>query len=110
MTELERAANITAQIKKAVTLKSGKKQKLDPTPFQHLFNIALERDLDTPAAIEQVAKLADEILAVSQSGGDILESQQVLRACGHILGLRLDADRPDPGVVNGWDEHLLKFQ
>jgi L-cysteine:1D-myo-inositol 2-amino-2-deoxy-alpha-D-glucopyranoside ligase len=110
MTELERAANITAQIKKAVTLKSGKKQKLDPTPFQHLFNIALERDLDTPAAIEQVAKLADEILAVSQSGGDILESQQVLRACGHILGLRLDANTPDPGVLKGWDEHLIKFQ
>lgn len=109
-TELEQAMNIYTNIRNAVSMKSGKKAKLDPASFQHSFILALESDLDTLSAVEVVAKWANEIVAAAQSGIDILDAQRALQECSHILGLRIDPDKPDPDVIKGWNTHLSKFK
>lgn len=107
--ELQRAASLTTQIRSAVSVKSGYKAKLESNSFQNSFTHALENDLDTPLAVEIIAKMTKRILAASKSGRDILDAQKALRICSKILGLRIDTEEPEPDVITGWNAHLEKF-
>jgi L-cysteine:1D-myo-inositol 2-amino-2-deoxy-alpha-D-glucopyranoside ligase len=114
LSELERAAALAVRIEEALMLNrslgSGKRGRLDPGPLERQFIRALETDLDTPAACEAVAKLAAEILAASRSKREVKDAQRALRASCEILGLRPEAGAPAPGVLKGWDEHLVRFE
>jgi cysteinyl-tRNA synthetase len=110
ISELEQAARLSERIKEAVSLKSGKKGRMGSASFQHSFISALEQDLDTPTAFETLSRFVNEIIAASRNGKDIKEAQETLRSWNGILGLRIDADRPDTDVLRGWDQHLMKFE
>jgi L-cysteine:1D-myo-inositol 2-amino-2-deoxy-alpha-D-glucopyranoside ligase len=62
---------------------------LDPATYGPRFTTALNDDLGTPAAVEVVMSLADEILA-APARHNVAAAQDVLRAlAGQVLGLRL---------------------
>jgi L-cysteine:1D-myo-inositol 2-amino-2-deoxy-alpha-D-glucopyranoside ligase len=60
----------------------------DPRPFRERFLAAIDRDLDTPAALEALDDLASAVL----SGGTASEAPTVLRELAGLLGV--DLDRP----------------
>jgi L-cysteine:1D-myo-inositol 2-amino-2-deoxy-alpha-D-glucopyranoside ligase len=62
-------------------------EMLDSTLYRTRFTAAMENDLDTPAAIEQLRGLTSEILAVEDT--DISRAQRDLRQLAGILGLTL---------------------
>lgn len=110
VSELVQAATLAEQIKEAISVNNGKKAALDPAPFQKSFISALDQDLDTPKAFKTLSKFVKEIIAASNSGMDIIDAQTALRSWNAILGLQFEADRPDPEVVAGWNQHLTKFE
>jgi L-cysteine:1D-myo-inositol 2-amino-2-deoxy-alpha-D-glucopyranoside ligase len=73
------------------------------------FVAALEDDLHTERAIQVLRDLADMILTAAHQRHDVEQAQHVLRTCGHILGLRLNAATPAAEVLRGWEAHLRRF-
>jgi L-cysteine:1D-myo-inositol 2-amino-2-deoxy-alpha-D-glucopyranoside ligase len=73
------------------------------------FVAALEDDLHTERAIQVLRDLADMILTAAHKRHDVEQAQHVLRTCGHILGLRLNAATPAAEVLRGWEAHLRRF-
>jgi cysteinyl-tRNA synthetase len=53
------------------------------------FIAALEDDLDTPRALAQMERVADDILAGNYAGAERATAHASLRAMAHLLGLRL---------------------
>jgi L-cysteine:1D-myo-inositol 2-amino-2-deoxy-alpha-D-glucopyranoside ligase len=62
-------------------------EMLDASVFRTRFTAAMDNDLDTPAAIEQLRGLTSEILAAEDT--DISRAQRDLRELANILGLPL---------------------
>jgi cysteinyl-tRNA synthetase len=60
---------------------------LDSSVYRTRFTAAMDNDLDTPAAIEQLRGLTSEILAAEDT--DISPAQRELRQLAGILGLTL---------------------
>jgi cysteinyl-tRNA synthetase len=60
--------------------------RFDPAAFADEFDRALERDLDTPAAIVALDRLTNAI-ADSPENDDLHDAQQTLRALSETLGL-----------------------
>jgi cysteinyl-tRNA synthetase len=106
--ELERAEQLTRILREAATVPGGSPpyRRLDPTPSWLAFTEAMARDLDTPAALAILARLADEIVAAAQAGRPVEEAQTTLRRMGRTFGLRLDAAAPEPTVMAGWNAHV----
>jgi L-cysteine:1D-myo-inositol 2-amino-2-deoxy-alpha-D-glucopyranoside ligase len=106
--DLERAEQLSRALREAATVPGGSlsRQRLDPTPSWVAFTEAMARDLDTPAALAALTRLADEIVAAAQAGRSVEEAQIALRRMGHTVGLRLDAAAPEPTVMAGWDTHI----
>lgn len=106
-TKLEASARLAQKIQKAATLTSdGSGVRLESEPAWASFTAAMDRDLDTPAAIEVIADFADQILDAYLVGRDILEAQEALRQFSHVFGLRLDQSEPDQAVVRGWENFV----
>ena len=74
------------------------------------FAAALEQDLDTPAAVAALRRLAEAIVAASERGRAVAAAQAVLRKLAGVLGLRLGSAGPAEKVVEGWRRHLSRFQ
>jgi len=106
--ELERAERLTRPLREAVMVPSASPsyRRLDPTPSWVAFTEAMARDLDTPAALAILARLADGIVAATQAGRSVEDAQTILRRMGHTFGLRLDAAGPEPTVIAGWNAHI----
>jgi L-cysteine:1D-myo-inositol 2-amino-2-deoxy-alpha-D-glucopyranoside ligase len=106
--ELERAERLTRPLREAATVPSASPsyQPLDPTPSWVAFTEAMGRDLDTPAALGILARLADGIVAATQAGRSVEDAQTTLRRMGRTFGLRLDAAAPEPTVMAGWNAHI----
>lgn len=106
--DLERAEQLSRTLREAAMAPSGSlsRQRLDPTPSRVAFIEAMARDLDTPAALAALMRLADEIVAAAQAGRSVEEAQITLRCLGRTFGLRLDAAAPESGVVAGWNAHI----
>jgi cysteinyl-tRNA synthetase len=83
---------------------------LETEVLERAFAAALDDDLDTGHAIQVVRNLADRILTAAHEHHNVEQEQQVLRACGHMLGLRLNATTPEARVSRGWDAHLARFR
>jgi L-cysteine:1D-myo-inositol 2-amino-2-deoxy-alpha-D-glucopyranoside ligase len=107
--DLEQAAEKGAKFLMAVKAKSGLGNALDAAPAENAFHDAMQQDLDTPAALAALVDLADAILAAAEAGQDITKAQQTFRTCSAVLGLRLDNERVEDRVTEGWSKHLQRF-
>ena len=74
------------------------------------FTAAMDDDLHTGPAIQVLRHLADRILTAAHERHNVEQAQHLLRTCGHILGLRLNATTPEARVLRGWDAHLARFR
>jgi hypothetical protein len=70
----------------------------------------MDDDLHTGPAIQVLRHLADRILTAAHERHNVEQAQHLLRTCGHILGLRLNATTPEARVLRGWDAHLARFR
>lgn len=107
--ELAEAERLARRLRKAVTIASGSGPGLDISDSQTSFNQAMDDDLDTPTALEQVQKLAGEIIEAAQVGQNVQLAQAALRTLGHVFGLRLDSPTAEERVIVGWNQHLKRF-
>lgn len=103
------AERLGQTLTEAVTTGGGSGEVLDPQPNQNAFQAAMANDLETPLALEALAGLADDILAAARAGRDVTGAQTALRQMSQIFGLRLEQPQPEPGVMQGWREHLKRF-
>jgi cysteinyl-tRNA synthetase len=107
--ELADAAQLAKQLTEAVQARGGEAGELDASEAQTAFKQAMENDLDTPAALEAMSKLAQDILDANHVSNDLAPAQQVLREMAEVFGLVLDAEQPDTNMADGWDKHLIRF-
>jgi L-cysteine:1D-myo-inositol 2-amino-2-deoxy-alpha-D-glucopyranoside ligase len=106
---LRQAANQAQMLQAAVGAVGGTGAELDPTPIQHTVVQALGDDLNTPKALNALTNLAEQILYGAGHRQRVQRAQRALRDLAGILGLRLDAEAPEPHVCLGWQTHLRKF-
>lgn len=107
--ELKSAALIAEKLTAAVNAEGGSGHALENESFEAEFIRAMEEDLDTPAAIQVMHRMAGEILASAGHGQDINAAQACLRRFGGVFGLRLDAGQAEPRVIAGWEKHAIQF-
>jgi L-cysteine:1D-myo-inositol 2-amino-2-deoxy-alpha-D-glucopyranoside ligase len=109
-TEMETAGRLAEKLTAAINAEGGSGLALDIGRFEKDFIQALDMDLDTPAALQILNRLAGEILAAAGQGQDISAAQLRLRELGQVFGLRLDAGQAEPRVIKGWEQHALQFE
>lgn len=107
--ELEQAAQQVQKLNAAMLATGNSGASVEPLATQQALKTVLDNDLDTPQALQLLDQFADQILLGAQQGQRIEAAQDALRAMGHIFGLRLDAYRADPQVIEGWQQHLQRF-
>jgi cysteinyl-tRNA synthetase len=83
---------------------------LNTTATTDAFAAAMENDLDTRTALRLLRRLAGAIVEAARSGQRIDAAQNELRRMATVFGLRLGAAEPEPRVVEGWAEHLKRFE
>ncbi len=108
--ELERAASRAEALRQAATVSGGQGAPLDVQGYRQAFHEAMEQDLDTPRALEALDGLAEAIRAAAAAGQEVSRAQADLRALAGVFGLRLDAPQPEARVLEGWGEHLRRFE
>jgi L-cysteine:1D-myo-inositol 2-amino-2-deoxy-alpha-D-glucopyranoside ligase len=64
-------------------------QDLNPLPYQEMFSLAMDDDLNTVGALEQLDELADTIMAQVPMEHGIQSAQATLGVLAGVLGLRL---------------------
>jgi L-cysteine:1D-myo-inositol 2-amino-2-deoxy-alpha-D-glucopyranoside ligase len=106
LAEAERRAEA---LRSAALAAGGTGPELDAGAAEASFRAALDDDLNTPAGIETLARLAEDIRQAAEAGRDVRAAQATLHKLAGVLGLRLDATGPEPRVVSGWSEHLERF-
>jgi L-cysteine:1D-myo-inositol 2-amino-2-deoxy-alpha-D-glucopyranoside ligase len=106
--ELAQAEYLAGKVRSAVVAESGSGDALDPSALMGEFTRAMDDDLDTPAALAAQERLALAILEVAGSK-NVASAQRTLRRMARVLGLRLDAEGPEPRVIEGWSRHLERF-
>lgn len=107
--DLNQASTLDSEIRQALTIEGKGQGSFDHAPYQAEFNKALDDDLDTPTALEIVQNLVKEMVSGNQVGKDIQEAKSVLRSFGYVFGLRMGSSKPDSRVIDGWNEHLVRF-
>jgi cysteinyl-tRNA synthetase len=106
---LAEAARLAMKLHTAVGVAGGGGDTLDASGAQAEFTIALNDDLDTPAALSRLESLADAILMAAQRRRDVSSAQAVLRRLAQVFGLVLDAPGVEARVTEGWGVHLARF-
>jgi L-cysteine:1D-myo-inositol 2-amino-2-deoxy-alpha-D-glucopyranoside ligase len=107
---LHDASRAAELLSSAATLRGAAGEPLTADDRVAEFAEALEQDLNTPAAIAVLRRLAESIVAASNQGGAVGAAQDVLRKLGGVLGLRLGSAGPEGKVVEGWRRHLTRFR
>ncbi len=74
------------------------------------FTQAMDRDLNIPAALAALRRLAEAIVAAAHQGRAVAPAQKSLRTLAGLLGLRLGSAGPEGRVVEGWGRHLTRFR
>jgi cysteinyl-tRNA synthetase len=106
---LAEAARLATKLRTAVGVAGGGGDTLDASGAQAEFTIALNDDLDTPAALSRLESLADAILVAAERSRDVSSAQAVLRRLAQVFGLVLDTPGVEPRVTEGWGAHLARF-
>ncbi|HEY4667798.1 MAG TPA: cysteine--tRNA ligase [Anaerolineales bacterium] len=107
---LHDAAREAQALAAAAALASGEGDSLSVDELVSEFAQAIEQDLNTPAAIAVLRKMAGSIIAASKQGGAVAMAQDTLRRLGGVLGVRLGSAGPEGKVVEGWRKHLTRFR
>ncbi len=109
--ELQNAGSLMQKLLAAATAAGGPANapEVETAEANTAFVSALNDDLDTPAAVQHLEKLAAIIRTAAEAGKNVKPAQQLLRELSSILGLRLDAPGPEDRVLSQWDEHAHKF-
>lgn len=94
----------------AAALSSAKGESLRVDELIAEFHQAIERDLDTPAAIAVLRGIAKSIVAASTQSRAVAAAQDALHKLAGVLGLRLGSSDPELKVVEGWRKHLTRFR
>ena len=110
---LQEAADLAGYLRMAATAPPG--SKILPSEASEAIAAAVSRfetemddDLNTPGALLALADLASDIRDSAAAGYDVVAVQTTLRMLASIFGLRLDAEKPEMRVVEGWDRHLQR--
>jgi len=106
---LERAEELARKLYSATTAAQGEKTAVDPESALDAFRRAMNQDLDTPSALGEMEKLADEILEASAAGRAVGKAQDALRSMGKVFGLQLDTGVAEERVLTGWQRHITRF-
>ena len=106
--KLEQAERLAYQLQSAVQVQGGSGPAYDPAWGQAAFAAALDNDLDTPAALPVLERLARETAEAAADGQDVRAAQESLTAAAGVLGLRLGTAGQDD-LLAGWDRHLHRF-
>ncbi|MCB9077278.1 MAG: cysteine--tRNA ligase [Anaerolineaceae bacterium] len=107
--ELALAEQLAQQLRAAAGASGGDGATFDASTAEAAVIGALDYDLDTPAALVALEKLAGDIITAAAAGQDSGPAQAALIRLSTIFGLRLDAAGPEDRVIAGWHEHLKKF-
>ncbi|MEJ2351377.1 MAG: hypothetical protein P8Y03_16440, partial [Anaerolineales bacterium] len=107
---LERAAQQVDRLREALAVPGGNGEPLDVALCRDAFTQAMEDDLDTPAAERATLDLAQKILLAGRVGKDVRGAQEALRRMAGVFGLRLEDKDPEARVVQGWNQHLRRFE
>jgi L-cysteine:1D-myo-inositol 2-amino-2-deoxy-alpha-D-glucopyranoside ligase len=107
--ELRDAQNRAGRIVRAFDSPSGKGHPLDAAGAWASFVLAMDDDLDTPAASQVLEDLAEQIQDAAGQGRDVSAAREALSQMGHVFGLRLYRQAPDEEVIDGWNRHLERF-
>ncbi|MGH2620765.1 MAG: cysteine--tRNA ligase, partial [Anaerolineales bacterium] len=107
---LHDAAREAQALAAAAALTSAKGESLSVEELTSEFAQAIEQDLNTPAAIDVLRKMAGSIVAASKQGGAVAVAQDALRTLCGVFGLRLGSDGPEGKVVEGWRKHMTRFR
>lgn len=67
------------------------------------------RSLGNPTAFHLLTTMAEQIVAAAGAGWRVAAAQTTLGRLGQIFGLRLGQAAPEKRVVEGWQQHLLRF-
>lgn len=109
MSDLYDSVEISRSLNAAVNTESQAGPSLEVSRYEAKFTEAMEDDLNTPAAIQSIIQLSNEISSASGQGMDIVEAQTTLRNLGQTLGLRLAQNGPEQRIVDGWSIHQQQF-
>lgn len=71
---------------------------------------ALANDLNTPAAIDALDVLAQDLLAAAQARHNLKAARHDFIQLAGVLGMRLTSPMPEPRVRDGWQTHLAEFE
>ena len=107
--ELEQAERLAHRLRAAAETRGGHGPALDAAGLRATFSEALDDDLNSPAALPVLDRLAGEIEGAAAGGQDVSAAQEALRAMAGVLGLRLDAPGPEPETIAGWEAHRQRF-
>jgi cysteinyl-tRNA synthetase len=108
--DLEHAARNANVLKETMLLPSNSGPSIGTGSAWAAFHGAMSNDLNTPQAYQVMLGLAELISEASRSRRDIQEAQSTLLEMASVFGLRLNQDGPELRVVDGWEEHLKRFQ
>lgn len=75
------------RLKTALRAATGSGEQLDAASYRNAFLAAMDNNLATPAALEQIDALAAETLSAAERGGDIAAAQTALREMARTIGL-----------------------
>lgn len=107
--ELEKAARLARRLHDAVVTKGGELPALEARPYSEGFVKAMDADLDTRTAIDELEGLARAIVEAAEEGRDVRAAQQTLRSMSAVFGLRLDASAADEEATSRWRHYLQDF-
>jgi L-cysteine:1D-myo-inositol 2-amino-2-deoxy-alpha-D-glucopyranoside ligase len=107
---LERAAQQVDRMREALAVPGSNSEPLDATRAWQAFTQAMEDDLDTPAAERAILDLTQEIILAGRADKDVRGAQEALRRMTGVFGLRLEDKDPEARVVQGWNQHLKRFE
>ena len=107
--ELTQAKQIAQTLLQAVTIVGREGRPLDASLAWAAFSAALDDDLNTHKARQELFDLAEKILGAARLGRSIKDAQTALRKMGQVFGLRLDQEEPELRVMEVWNNHLSRF-
>jgi len=104
------AENMVAKINQALKITGGNERLIDPKGAWASFTVAMDNDLDTPAARDILSALADKVNEGIATGRSVITAQQAIRQMGNVFGLQFDHKEPEKCVIDGWNKHLKRFE
>jgi len=86
--DTRKARELAALFREVWRMQSGSGERLDPSSYEHHFHAAMNDDLDTPAALQAMERLAREILR--DASRRISNAKGFLNRACNILGIRFN--------------------